>query len=108
MNSKGKLRSLRLSLRFIAPLALTLALLGYALLPLVDRLTLRWWDLSWLFLLLSRCLLRRATNDCQAEHGTCGKKQAANRFECRHEQLRLTFGRINGLLPSVLISGKPR
>ena len=43
MNSKGKLRSLRLSLRFIAPLALTLALLGYALLPLVDRLTLRWW-----------------------------------------------------------------
>jgi trehalose 6-phosphate synthase len=30
-------------LRFIAPLAVTLALLAYALVPLVDRLTLRWW-----------------------------------------------------------------
>src|SRR5205807_4107430 len=41
--SMGRLRSIRLSLRFIAPLVVTLALLAYALVPLVDRLTLRWW-----------------------------------------------------------------
>ena len=34
---------MHLSLRFIAPLAVALALLAYALVPLVDRLTLRWW-----------------------------------------------------------------
>jgi len=39
----GKFRSIRLSLRFIVPLALTLALLAYALVPVVDQLTLRWW-----------------------------------------------------------------
>ena len=39
----GRFRSIRLSLRFIAPLAITLALLAYGLVPLVDRLTLRWW-----------------------------------------------------------------
>jgi trehalose 6-phosphate synthase len=33
----------RLSLRFIGPLVLTLALLAYVLVPLVDQLTLRWW-----------------------------------------------------------------
>ncbi|HTS21337.1 MAG TPA: trehalose-6-phosphate synthase [Casimicrobiaceae bacterium] len=43
MSAQDRLRSLRLSLRFIGPLVLTLALLGYALMPLVDRLTLRWW-----------------------------------------------------------------
>jgi len=43
MSAQDRLRSLRLSLRFIAPLVLTLAVLGYALVPLVDRLTLRWW-----------------------------------------------------------------
>ena len=43
MSAQDRLRSLRLSLRFIAPLVLTLALLGYALVPLVDRLTARWW-----------------------------------------------------------------
>src|SRR5262250_3028944 len=43
MSAQDRLRSLRLSLRFIAPLAVTLALLGYALVPVVDRLTLRWW-----------------------------------------------------------------
>src|SRR5260370_500933 len=43
MSTREKLRSVRLSLRFIAPLAVTLALLAYALVPLVDRLTLRWW-----------------------------------------------------------------
>ncbi|MBE2887883.1 alpha,alpha-trehalose-phosphate synthase (UDP-forming) [Geobacter anodireducens] len=36
------LRSLRLSLRFIIPLAVALALLAYAVVPLVDRLTLHW------------------------------------------------------------------
>lgn len=36
------LRSLRLPLRFIVPLALILALLAYAVVPLVDNLTLRW------------------------------------------------------------------
>ena len=41
--SMGRLRSIRLSLRFIAPLAITLALLAYPLVLLVDRLTLRWW-----------------------------------------------------------------
>ncbi len=39
----GTFRSIRLSLRFIVPLCVTLALLAYALVPLVDRLTLRWW-----------------------------------------------------------------
>ena len=34
--------AMRLSLRFIIPLALTLAALAYAVTPLVDRLTLRW------------------------------------------------------------------
>ncbi|HET9765105.1 MAG TPA: trehalose-6-phosphate synthase, partial [Casimicrobiaceae bacterium] len=43
MSAQDRLRSIRLSLRFIAPLVLTLAVLGYALVPLVDRLTLRWW-----------------------------------------------------------------
>jgi trehalose 6-phosphate synthase len=43
MSAQDRLRSIRLSLRFIAPLAVTLALLGYALVPIVDRLTLRWW-----------------------------------------------------------------
>ena len=33
---------MRLSLRFVIPLALTLAALAYAVTPLVDRLTLRW------------------------------------------------------------------
>ena len=43
MSAQDRLRSIRLSLRFIAPLVITLALLAYALVPLVDRLTLRWW-----------------------------------------------------------------
>src|SRR5262249_37784977 len=43
LSAQDRLRSLRLSLRFIAPLAVTLALLAYVLVPLVDRLTLRWW-----------------------------------------------------------------
>ncbi len=33
---------MRLSLRFVLPLALVLALLAYAVIPLVDRLTLKW------------------------------------------------------------------
>jgi trehalose 6-phosphate synthase len=43
MSAQDRIRSIRLSLRFIAPLAVTLALLAFALVPLVDRLTLRWW-----------------------------------------------------------------
>ena len=43
MSFQDQIRSIRLSLRFIAPLAVTLALLAYALVPVVDRLTLRWW-----------------------------------------------------------------
>ncbi len=43
MSAQDRLRAVRLSLRFIGPLVLTLALLGYALVPLVDQLTLRWW-----------------------------------------------------------------
>lgn len=35
-------RSLRLALRFVLPLAVALALLAYAVVPLVDKLTLRW------------------------------------------------------------------
>jgi trehalose 6-phosphate synthase len=34
---------MHLSLRFIAPLAIALALLAYLLVPLVDKLALRWW-----------------------------------------------------------------
>lgn len=37
-----QLRSFRLSLRFILPVALVLGLLAYAVVPLVDNLTLRW------------------------------------------------------------------
>jgi trehalose-6-phosphate synthase len=40
--TKASLRSLRLSLRFVLPLAVTIALLAYAVVPLVDRLTLHW------------------------------------------------------------------
>src|SRR5438876_4677734 len=36
------LRSLRVSLRFILPLTLVFALFAYAVVPLVDHLTLRW------------------------------------------------------------------
>ncbi|MBT1074007.1 alpha,alpha-trehalose-phosphate synthase (UDP-forming) [Geobacter grbiciae] len=35
-------RSLRLSLRFVIPLVVALAILAYAVVPLVDKLTLRW------------------------------------------------------------------
>jgi len=35
-------RSLKLSLRFVVPLVVALGLLAYAVVPLVDRLTLRW------------------------------------------------------------------
>jgi len=35
---------MRLSLRFIVPLAVTLALIAYAVVPLVDRFTLRWFE----------------------------------------------------------------
>ncbi len=37
-----QLRSFRLSLRFIVPLALVLGLFAYAVVPLIDNLTLRW------------------------------------------------------------------
>lgn len=36
------IRSVRLSLRFILPLVGALTLLAYAVVPLVDKLTLRW------------------------------------------------------------------
>jgi len=39
---KMMFRSLRLSLRFIVPLAIALAVLAYSVVPLVDRLYLRW------------------------------------------------------------------
>src|SRR3954471_23900206 len=39
----NRFRSIRFSLRFIAPLVLTLGVLAYALVPVVDNLTLRWW-----------------------------------------------------------------
>lgn len=42
MDLLQRLRSISLSLRFIAPLAVVLALLAYALVPLVDNLTMRW------------------------------------------------------------------
>ena len=35
---------MRLSLRFIVPLVLALAAIAYAVVPLVDRLTLRWFE----------------------------------------------------------------
>ncbi|KQC06034.1 MAG: alpha,alpha-trehalose-phosphate synthase [Smithella sp. SDB] len=38
----GSLRSLRLTMRFIIPLIIAMTLLAYALLPLVDTLTLHW------------------------------------------------------------------
>ena len=40
--AKIALRSLRLSLRFVLPLAAAIALLAYVTVPLVDQLTLRW------------------------------------------------------------------
>ena len=37
------LRSLRMSLRFILPLALVLGLFAYIVVPLLDNITLRWY-----------------------------------------------------------------
>jgi len=39
----GTFRAIRLSLRFILPLTLTLGVLAYLSVPIVDGLTLRWW-----------------------------------------------------------------
>jgi len=51
-------RSLHLSLRFVIPLAIALALLAYAVVPLVDGLTLKWFarDLDIRSALISRTL----------------------------------------------------
>lgn len=51
-------RSLRLSLRFVIPLVLALTLLAYAVVPLMERLTLRWFvrDLDIRSKLISRTL----------------------------------------------------
>ena len=38
----GSFRSLRLTMRFVIPLIIAMTLLAYALLPLVDKLTLHW------------------------------------------------------------------
>jgi len=43
MSVRTAFRRISLGLRFIVPLLVALALLAYALVPLVDRLTLRWW-----------------------------------------------------------------
>ena len=43
MSAQDRLRAIGLSLRFIAPLVVVLAALAWALVPLVDKLTLRWW-----------------------------------------------------------------
>ena len=43
MKVRTAFRRVRLALRFIAPLTAVLALLAFALVPLVDNLTLRWW-----------------------------------------------------------------
>lgn len=40
--SRFSLRTIHLSLRFILPLAIALAILAYAVVPLIDRLMLRW------------------------------------------------------------------
>ncbi len=42
MKSTLSFRSLHLSLRFVIPLAIALALLAYAVVPLIDNLTLKW------------------------------------------------------------------
>jgi len=42
MKSAFSFRSLHLSLRFVIPLAVALALLAYAVVPLIDNLTLKW------------------------------------------------------------------
>ncbi|MGB4599118.1 MAG: trehalose-6-phosphate synthase [Trichlorobacter sp.] len=42
MNTTFSLRSLHLSLRFVIPLSIALALVAYAVVPLFDDLTLRW------------------------------------------------------------------
>ena len=42
LKNRLSLRSLRLSLRFVLPLVAALALLAFAIVPIVDNLTLRW------------------------------------------------------------------
>lgn len=42
LNKSISFRSVRLALRFVVPLAIALAMLAYAVVPLIDRLTLRW------------------------------------------------------------------
>ena len=43
MDVKTAFRRIKLALRFIAPLTIALALLAFALVPLAEELTLRWW-----------------------------------------------------------------
>ena len=74
-NSKLTFRSLRLSLRFIIPLAISLAVLAYAVVPLVDNLTLRWFvrDLD-----IRSQLIARTLHDPLAELLSQGNKAKIN------------------------------
>src|SRR5437867_3138258 len=76
MSAQNRLRSLGLSLRFIAPLAITLGLLAYALVPVVDQLTLRWWvnDLDARSQLIANTLQEQLAD--LVEQGATGKINA--------------------------------
>jgi len=69
------LRSLRLSLRFIIPLMLAMALLAYAVMPLVGKLTLHWFvkDLD-----IRSQLIARTLHDPLAELVTKGDRPKIN------------------------------
>ncbi len=63
---------MRLSLRFILPLALTLAAIAYAVIPLVDRFTLQWFvrDLDIRTSLIANTIARERRY-CAFSTGSC-------------------------------------
>ena len=62
------MKTLRLQLRFLVPLVLTLVAAAYVALPLMDRLTLRWFarDLDTRATLVAGALSSSAVDGCSA------------------------------------------
>lgn len=76
-------RSLRLSLRFIVPLVIALTLLAYAVVPLVDKLTLRWFihDMD-----IRSQLIGNTLHDPLIEQLSMGNKKRINELLLRATQ----------------------
>ena len=89
------IRSLRLSLRFIVPLVVALTVLAYAVVPLVDKLTLRWFvrDMDIRSQLIANTLHEPLTD--LLEQGNKGKINALLLRAIQDERL-LALGFCNG------------